>query len=165
VLIYHSPRNTRVEAHIHFSCYNLILCRNSSSCHPTYTRSHHHSIAAGAAILFTSTSRRRHRCKSFFSLETALTLTSLQPQTLSSHPAMSATSNSDASSMSDTSVVDSDDPHISSIVVKVSSGYLSRRQDWRRYLTSTTDWCQPRTPHPRCRRWSQGAADGGPIPY
>jgi hypothetical protein len=93
---------------------------------------HHHSIATGAAILFTSTSRRRQRRKSFFSLETALTLTSLQPQTLSSHPAVSATSTSDASSTFDTSVVDSDDHHTSNIMVKVSSGYPSRRQDWQR---------------------------------
>ena len=138
VLIHHSPRNTRVEAHIHFSCYNLILCRNSSSCHPTYTRSHHHSIATNAAILFTSTSRQSYIYRSFFSLETALTLTSLQPQTPSSHPTMSAASDSDASSTSGISIVDSDNPHTSNrqicfdLKVNVSSRYFSRRQDWRR---------------------------------
>jgi hypothetical protein len=73
-----------------------------------------------------------------FSLETALTLTSPQPQTLSSYPAMSAASDSDASSMSDTSVVDSDYPRTSSrrihfdTKVKVGSRYLPRQQDWRR---------------------------------
>ena len=70
----------------------------------TGIRFHHHSIAMGAVISFTSPPRRRHRCK-FFSLETVLTRLRFSLRRLFSYPAVSAASDLDASSMSDTSVV------------------------------------------------------------